>query len=101
MKTTITLFLALITSTNIYSQWGWVEQTSGVTVQLTSVSSTPNYETSQSAWICGYSGTVLKTTNRGVNWINVSGNGIPATVSLINIVRVNDNTALTAGYISS
>jgi photosystem II stability/assembly factor-like uncharacterized protein len=71
----------------------WNEQTSGVTVQLTSVS--PN---NTDVWVCGYSGTVLRTTNAGTNWLNVSGGGIPNTVSLINIWGVDANTALVAGY---
>ena len=53
------------------------------------------------AWICGYSGVVLKTTNAGVNWTNVSGNGIPNNVQLINIFGIDQNNAITAGYIST
>ncbi|MEO8512564.1 MAG: T9SS type A sorting domain-containing protein [Ignavibacteria bacterium] len=74
----------------------WNEQTSGVTVQLTSVSPLGN-----EAWVCGYSGTVLRTTNAGTNWINVSGGGIPNTVSLINIWGFDANTALVAGYLGT
>jgi photosystem II stability/assembly factor-like uncharacterized protein len=75
-----------------------MEQTSGVTVQLTSVS-VPNIL--GNGWICGYSGTVLRTTNNGMNWANVSGNGIPATVQLINILGIDASMALTAGYIGT
>jgi len=98
MKTT-TILLVIILITNLYPQGGWIEQSSGVTVQLTSVSCLGIYDIN--AWICGYSGTVLRTTNRGVNWLNVSGNGIPATVSLTNIIGFDANTALTTGNISS
>jgi photosystem II stability/assembly factor-like uncharacterized protein len=65
-------------------------------VQLTSVSKAP--VGSNVAWICGYSGTVLRTTNSGQNWLNVSGGGIPNTVSLINIFALDLNNAITAGY---
>lgn len=75
----------------------WEEQTSGVTVQLTSVS--PISPTN--IWVCGYSGTVLRTTNGGTNWSNVSGGGIPNTVSLVNIWGIDANTALVAGYLGS
>jgi len=75
----------------------WVEQTSGVTVQLTSVSPI----STQNIWVCGYSGTVLRTTNGGSNWLNVSGGGIPNTVSLVSIWGIDATTALTAGYVGS
>jgi hypothetical protein len=77
-------------------QW-WGEQTSGVTVTLKCVSACDN----SNVWICGYSGTVLRTTNGGVNWQNVSGNGIPNTVSLVNIWGIDLNNAIVAGYTGS
>lgn len=96
MKNILTL-LILISSISILSQpQYWNEQTSGVTVQLTSVS--PN---NNDVWVCGYSGTVLRTTNAGANWINVSGGGIPATVNLINIWGIDASTAVVAGYLGS
>lgn len=103
MKTTITaLLLYLLLSTNLYPQGGWVEQTSGVSVQLTSVSVVNFfYYPYKSVWICGYSGTVLRSTNNGLNWVNKSGNGIPNTAQLINILGIDSATALTAGYIGS
>jgi hypothetical protein len=44
---------------------------------------------------------VLRTTNQGANWLNVSGNGIPATIQLINVFGITSTTALAAGYIGS
>lgn len=76
----------------------WLEQNSGVTVQLTSVS-VP--QPSNMGWICGYNGTVLRTSNMGTNWQNVSGNGIPATVQLVNICAIDYNIALTSGNINT
>jgi hypothetical protein len=75
----------------------WVEQTSGTTQTLTSAHS----DSYNSVWVCGYGGTVLRTTNAGANWQNVSGNGIPSTAQLINIVGINSNIAVTAGYIGA
>jgi hypothetical protein len=69
---------------------------SGVTTALTSV-----YDGGFYPWICGYSGVVLRSTNLGTNWINVSGNGIPNTVSLISICNIDQNIAITAGYLGS
>jgi len=99
MKKLYSLIILLTFNSLLFAQGGWVEQTSGVTVQLTSISCLGIYDLN--AWICGNSGTVLRTTNRGLNWINVSGNGIPAAVSLINIFGLYSDVALTAGYISS
>lgn len=95
MKKFFFLFFALILFTNLHSQWS--EQTSGVTTALRSVCSTPS---STTAWICGASGVVLKTTNTGSSWINVSS-GIPSTNTLICISAVDANLALVVGYSGS
>ena len=80
MKKITFLLLIILTAGSIYAQ-PWSEQNSGVTATLTSV-----YCVNPStAWVCGYAGTVLRTQNSGVNWINCTGNGIPITVSLISI----------------
>lgn len=71
----------------------WSEQTSGVTTQLTSVSAVDN----NVAWICGYSGVVLRTTNGGTNWQNVSASPIPNTLNMHSIFAIDANTALVAG----
>src|SRR5438270_12356574 len=97
----ILLFFSLIVLLNpgIYSQSDyWVEQTSGVTVQLTSASVSTNF--SQNAWICGYSGTVLRTNNNGTTWSNVS-TGIPSATQLISISAIDLNNAVTAGYVGT
>lgn len=96
MKKIYSLLIFILLITNIsFSQW--VEQNSGVTTQLTSVSAIDYFN----AWICGYSGVVLKTANSGTNWQNVSGNGIPSTIQLINVFGISTNIALVAGYIGS
>lgn len=94
-KILLIIFISLIFNLNLFSQI-WTEQVSGVTTQLTSVS-VIDYN---NAWICGYSGVVLRTTNAGINWLNVS-TGIPNTVSLINVFGVSDQVALVAGYTGS
>lgn len=97
MKKILCILIFLnITGGYVYTQY-WVEQTSGVTVQLTSVSPI----TEMNIWVCGYSGTVLRTTNGGSNWLNVSGGGIPNTVSLVSIWGIDASTAITAGYVGS
>ncbi|HMT12198.1 MAG TPA: hypothetical protein PKA39_11330, partial [Ignavibacteria bacterium] len=71
--------------------------TTGVTTPLTSVS---NYD-NMNAWMCGDNGVVLRSTNNGYNLSNVSGNGLPSNISLVNIYGINVSTALTAGYIGT
>jgi len=95
MKKYFFFFLALLIYLNLTAQWS--EQTSGVTTALRSVCPTTS---SNVAWICGASGVVLKTTNTGTNWVNVSS-GIPTNNTLICISAVDANTALVVGYNSS
>jgi hypothetical protein len=97
MKHLLLLFL-FIFSINIsisQTQW-WAEQVSGVTTALTSVSVS---NCSNGVWACGYSGVVLK--GGGSNWVNISGNGIPSNVQLINICGLDCTTALVAGYLGT
>ena len=94
----ITTFIILISfHQSLNAQIFWEERNSGVTVSLNSVHNL----NSPDAWICGDSGTVLHTTNRGYNWSNVSGNGLPSNVTLVNIYGVSSTTALTAGHAGS
>jgi photosystem II stability/assembly factor-like uncharacterized protein len=67
----------------------WTEQTSGITTALQSVSAVDD----DIAWACGVSGKVLRTTNKGVNWVDKSGN-IPTTNPLYNIFAWDANTAI-------
>ena len=94
MKLAITAIFTIFLVTAIYSQpIGWVEQTSGVTTQLTSVSIVDD----NNAWICGYAGVVLRTTNGGANWVSVSSAPIPPTLDLHSIYAIDATTALAAG----
>ncbi len=72
----------------------WIEQVSGVNVSLNS--STTFSVPGGGAYICGNSGTVLKTTNGGTNWLSVSA-GIPAALDLKTIYAVSPIIVLTAG----
>jgi hypothetical protein len=95
MKVIYLIFAVLVLNSSTAFSQGitWSEQTSGVTTQLTSVSAVDN----SIAWICGYSGVVLRTTNGGTNWANVSGNPIPPTLNMHSIFAIDANTALVAG----
>jgi photosystem II stability/assembly factor-like uncharacterized protein len=94
MKKLFFLILTILIFTNLNAQWS--EQVSGVTTALRSACSTPS---SNVGWICGASGVVLKTTNTGTNWVNVSS-GIPPATVLISISAVDANLALVIGYVT-
>jgi photosystem II stability/assembly factor-like uncharacterized protein len=70
----------------------WTEQTSGLTSVLYSVSAVDD----NVAWVCGAAGKVLRTTNKGANWVNVSGT-IPTTYALYNIYAWNANLCVITG----
>lgn len=87
------LFLLLIPFRNIYPQIFWEERPIIVSLPLTCVS---NYN-AQNAYICGDSGTVLRTSNYGYNWSKVGINGIPSNIMLGTIYALNETTVITAG----
>ena len=93
MKLNITFFIVIIVFiSNISSQW--IEQQSGVTTPLNAVYVSPyNFN---SAWICGDNGVVLKTTNSGTNWSNVSAN-LPVIYNFTSIIEVSSQNVLIAG----
>ncbi|MBZ0203529.1 MAG: T9SS type A sorting domain-containing protein [Ignavibacteria bacterium] len=95
-KISIVIFLFAFIRLSGYSQY-WTEQNSGVNVELNSVSPVSH----DIIWVCGNGGTVLRTSNGGANWINVSGAGIPNSVSLVNIWSIDASTALVTGYLGS
>jgi photosystem II stability/assembly factor-like uncharacterized protein len=70
----------------------WTEQTSGLTTVLYSVSAVDD----NVAWVCGASGKVLKTTNKGANWVDKSGT-IPTTYALYNVYAWNTNVCVITG----
>ena len=99
MKHLLLLFVFIFSINITIAQQWWAEQTSGVSTALTSVSVADG--SGNNVWICGYSGVVLRTTNRGTNWISVGANGIPNTTQLINICAIDGNTAIVSGYLST
>jgi photosystem II stability/assembly factor-like uncharacterized protein len=101
MKWVFKILVIIISCTDIYSQWSWTELNTGVSVQLNSASSLSVGWQNDPVWACGYNGTVIRSTNSGQNWQNVSGNGLPNNITLFNIFIIDANTALTAGNINA
>jgi photosystem II stability/assembly factor-like uncharacterized protein len=94
MKAFFLLCFVILSVNFTFSQAAWYEQSSGVSTRLNSVSSIDD----NSAWICSENGTVLRTTNGGAFWQNVSGNGLPSNLTLVNIFGLNNSVALVTGY---
>ncbi|MDD5363023.1 MAG: hypothetical protein PHN88_12870, partial [Ignavibacteria bacterium] len=63
------VFVMDLGSTTQIPSGTWTEQTSGITSVLYSVSAVND----NVAWVCGAGGKVLRTTNKGQAWVNVSG----------------------------
>ena len=99
MKIFVSSIILLALLQNTYSQM-ITELNSGVTTELNSSSNTKidlfNY-----GWACGVNGVVIKSTTSSGQWINVSGNGIPANVTLDNICGLDGLVALVAGHLNS
>jgi photosystem II stability/assembly factor-like uncharacterized protein len=68
---------------------GWTPQVSGVTTGLNTVSAVNQ----NVGWIGGNSGVVLRTTNGGANWTNVTGSPI-GTDAVYAICGIDANTCL-------
>ncbi len=94
MKNIIAAILFSFTLPSIVlSQETWVEQNSGVSSPLTSVSAAGT----NTGWVCGFNGMVLRTTNGGNNWLYASGSGMPASCQLTNIFAIDNLTAIASG----
>lgn len=76
--------------------WTYRECVSGVSTNLTSASVNISFYSSY-AVVCGSGGVVLKTTNSGTNWINVSGGGLPSNIDLTTVCYIAPDTFVTAG----
>jgi photosystem II stability/assembly factor-like uncharacterized protein len=87
------IFLLLLIYTGTINSQYWVEQVSGVTTQLYTVSGSAG---SNAVWTAGESGVILRTTNGGTNWL-MANTGIPPAALIYNIWSVDGSTAIAAG----
>jgi photosystem II stability/assembly factor-like uncharacterized protein len=89
------LFLLLLSFSSIsFSQTGWFTQSSGTSEHLQSVF----FISDMTGWVVGYSGTVLKTTNGGINWVaQSSGTANP----LLSVYFVNSLSGWAVGAMGS
>jgi len=92
MQKYIFLILAILISHNshLYSQSGWMAQQSGTPVKLNKVF----FINSQTGWVVGDSGKILKTTNEGANWFSQNSN---TNHTLVSVQFINESTGYIAG----
>ena len=79
---------AAFTITSATGDTGWVVQPSGTTATLYTVKAVSNLV----AWAAGTGGVVLRTTNGGANWTNVTGAPI-GTADIYTLEALDANTA--------
>jgi len=65
---TLCFLISLLITTAVFSQQGWVQQTSGINITLNDVFFTDQ----NNGWVVGANGNILKTTSGGTNWISAS-----------------------------
>jgi len=85
---TLILFIALFSSQSVFAQSGWQSIYSGSTnYNFQDV----HFKDSQNGLTVTLSGIIFKTTNGGVNWVNIYEN---STYPMINIKYLNDTNLL-------
>ncbi|MBK9228648.1 MAG: T9SS type A sorting domain-containing protein [Ignavibacteria bacterium] len=91
MKAIVVSILMLVLSRSIvFSQSGWMQINSGTSSSL----SNEFFLNENTGWICGSYGTIIKTTNKGANWILQQSN---MNFEISDIHFINDNTGWAAG----
>jgi photosystem II stability/assembly factor-like uncharacterized protein len=89
--------LIIVVSTGIahnsYSQSGWFKQVSNTSSFLRDIFMI----NSQTGWIAGFNGTILKTTDSGVNWFSQSGD-FSRDMDIFHIFFTSSTTGWFSGY---
>ncbi|MCY7361370.1 MAG: hypothetical protein LH629_04770, partial [Ignavibacteria bacterium] len=85
------VIMLLVSNCNyLYSQSGWMQQTSGVSVTLNKIF----FVNSQTGWAVGDLGKIIRTTNGGANWVSQISN---TNEILRSVYFINDNTGWAVG----
>lgn len=85
------IILILLSIISVKAQW--IQQTSGITNNLLSVSM-PGVSVPDVGWVVGVSGVILRTSNGGTNWISVTS---PTNRTLNSVYCINSSTVLAGG----
>jgi len=91
MKKLIYIIIA-ISLLHPYVAAQWVQQTSGTNTTLRDI----EFINPNTGWVCGDGGTILKTTNGGINWF-MQNSGVP-NKPLYGIHPVNENVVYCVGW---
>jgi photosystem II stability/assembly factor-like uncharacterized protein len=90
MKALFIFLLTFLSFTSVFSQNGWIAQSSGVNYTLRAVC----FINTNTGWAAGDSGKIVHTTNGGVNWILQNSN---TTRPLSKIVFTDANNGMAEG----
>jgi len=90
MKSLFLFILITFITGSSFCQTGWFIQPGGINVVLNSM----YFVNSNTGWICGDSGKIIKTTDGGVNWIQQSSS---TQYPLVSVFFINGNTGWCAG----
>ena len=82
IRKVIFIVLTLLSQNCSYSQW--IQQPTPTTQHLYDIF----FINSNTGWSCGLSGTLLKTTDGGINWVSIN-TGLTQTISSICFVNLN------------
>lgn len=66
----VTILIIFFFKNNLMCQTGWFQLNSGTSNELRSV----YFNNANTGWVLGFNGSVLKTTNGGINWFSQSPN---------------------------
>jgi len=93
MKKAITVLVVLFISYKLNAQW--IDQSSGVSSDLWSVSAVDN----NTCWISGVGGVILRTTNGGALWTNVGGGPVIGTINTVdNVYALDASTCIATEF---
>ncbi|MEO6695793.1 MAG: YCF48-related protein [Ignavibacteria bacterium] len=82
MNVKLSILVLFISFNSIVAQHTWYLQNSNTSSNLNSISFLPS---SNTGYVCGSNGTILKTSNAGINWVTV----IPVTANNLKFIQVN------------
>ncbi len=90
----ILIYFSLLFFTSIEADAGWFQQNSGTTADLRSVNF--NHGNENIAWACGENGTILYTSNGGINWVQ-QNSGTTADLYAIVFMEISEGPVYACG----
>ena len=90
----ILIYISLLIFTTLEADAGWFQQNSGTSANLRSVIF--NHGNENIAWACGENGTILYTSNGGINWVQ-QNSGTTADLYSIVFMEISEGPVYACG----